>query len=179
MMGSQKSCFRMRLRNACSHSSSCSLTILHHISLSSSALLLSWGTLPILLVLRSHHPVTCFHQSRVLLQKQNKTELSLDLSPTFYKKIPPSYSIQRMFGWREWRSGIKIRKGTSDSHSNHLVGKSPIPIPISGWNGNGTIYIELNPYFSLYSNIHSNFDYKPRGYFVRNQNQNGNRNQNG
>ena len=39
-----------------------------------------------------------------------------------------------------------------DSHSNRLVGRSPIPISISisEWNRNGSIYIELNPYSSLW-----------------------------
>ena len=30
-----------------------------------------------------------------------------------------------------------------------LVGRSPIPIPILGWNGNGPIYLKLNPYSHL------------------------------
>ena len=33
-----------------------------------------------------------------------------------------------------------------DSHSNRLVGRSPIPISIPEWNENGSTYIELNPY---------------------------------
>ena len=35
-----------------------------------------------------------------------------------------------VFGWGEWGSEIGI--GTSDSHSNRLVGRSPIPISILG-----------------------------------------------
>ena len=56
-----------------------------------------------------------------------------------------------VFGWREWRSGIGIK--ISDSHSNSLVGRSPILIPISRWNRNGSIYIGLNPYSSLWIQI--------------------------
>ena len=41
------------------------------------------------------------------------------------------------------------------SHSNHLVGKSPIPISILGWNRNVSIYLKLNSYsFLLKSNGH-------------------------
>ena len=40
-----------------------------------------------------------------------------------------------------------------DFHSNYLVGKSSIPIPILRWNGNGLMYIELNPYSPLWIQI--------------------------
>ena len=67
--------------------------------------------------------------------------------------------IEGVFGWGEWGSEIEIEMG--DSHSNRLVRRSPISIPISGWYGNGSIYIKL------------------RGCLVRNRKQNGNENRNG
>ena len=52
----------------------------------------------------------------------------------------------RMFGSKKWRSEIGIEM--DDSHSNRLIGRSPVPIP--GWNENSSIYIELNLYSSLW-----------------------------
>ena len=56
---------------------------------------------------------------------------------------------KKVFGWEEWGSEI----GMGDFHFNCLVGKSPIPILIAGWNENGSIYIELNPYSPLHIQI--------------------------
>ena len=38
--------------------------------------------------------------------------------------------LKGVFGWEE--RGSEIRIGIGDSHSNHLIGRSPILIPISG-----------------------------------------------
>ena len=56
-----------------------------------------------------------------------------------------------VFGWEKCGSEIKI--GMGDSHSNRLIGRSPIPISIPLWNRNGSIYIKLNSYSPLWIQI--------------------------
>lgn len=59
-----------------------------------------------------------------------------------------------MFCWEEL--GSKMRMRVTEFHSRHLVGKSPISIPILEGNMNTPIHPKLNPNSSLVFISHSN-----------------------
>ena len=65
----------------------------------------------------------------------------------------------KMFEYAHWgdvwleRVGFGIGIEMGDSHSNHSIRGSLISISISGWNGNSSIYIELNSYSPLWIQI--------------------------